>query len=61
LPGRSLWVETLGAFKPVEDCANDVPAKEKPSTTCAKFLEANERAHEQWELEAALANFEKKF
>jgi hypothetical protein len=61
LPGRSLWVETQGAFKPVGDCADDVPAKEKPSATCAKFLDANERAHEQWALEAALANFEKKF
>jgi len=61
LPGRSLWAETQGTLKPVRDCANDAPGQEKPSATCAKFLDANERAREQWELEAALAEFEKKF
>jgi hypothetical protein len=61
LPGRSLWAGTQGAFKAVEECAEDFHGKEKPSAGCTKFLEANERAHEQWELEAAFAEFEKKF
>jgi len=61
LPGRSLWGGVQGAFKPVAECADGFPATEKPSAGCAKFLEANERAREQWKLEAAFAEFEKKF
>ncbi len=61
LPGQSLWAETKGTFKPVIACASDVLGKEKPSVACAKFLDANERAREQWKLEAAFAEFEKKF
>jgi hypothetical protein len=61
LPGHSLWAGTKGSFKLVGDCANDTPGKEKPSSGCAKFLDGNERAREQWELEGAFAEFEKKF
>jgi adenosine deaminase len=61
LPGHSLWSETKGSFKAVSDCASNVPGKEKPLAGCAKFLEANEHAREQWKLEAAFAEFEKKF
>lgn len=61
LPGESLWAQTKTSFRPVSVCANDAPGKEKPSTACAKFLAANDHAREQWKLEAALAEFEKKF
>lgn len=61
LPGKSLWVETKSSFKPESACAADVLGKEKPSTGCAKFLASNERAREQWKLEAAFADFEKTF
>jgi len=61
LPGESLWAETKIIFRPVAACASDVAGGEKPSDGCAKFLAANERAREQWKLEAELAKFEKKF
>jgi hypothetical protein len=38
-----------------------LPAAEKLSAACGKFLAASERAREQWKLEAAFAEFEKKF
>lgn len=61
LPGQSLWAETRGSFKPVSACASDTLGTEKPSSGCAQFVKANERAQEQWKLEAAFADFEKKF
>ena len=61
LPGQSLWAETKGTFRPVAACANDDLGKERPSAGCAKFLDANQHAAEQWKLEAAFAAFEKKF
>jgi hypothetical protein len=61
LPGQSLWAQTKGTFRQVAACAKDDPGKEKYSSGCAKFLDANEHAREQWKLEAAFAEFEKKF
>ena len=61
LPGESLWASTKESFRPVAACAADARGKEKPSATCAKFLDANEHAREQWKLEAAFADFEKKY
>ena len=59
LPGESLWASTKGTFRPVSACAADTA--EKPSAKCAKFLAASEHAREQWKLEAAFGEFEKKF
>jgi adenosine deaminase len=61
LPGESLWAETKSSFKPAATCAGDRLGKERPSPGCVQFLHGNERAREQWKLEAALAEFEKKF
>jgi hypothetical protein len=61
LPGPSLWAETKGTFRQVTACANDVKGAAKPSAACAKFLAASEHAREQWRLESAFAEFEKKF
>jgi hypothetical protein len=61
LPGQSLWAETKGSFRPVAACVGDVAGKDKPSSGCAKFLEANEHAREQWKLESEFAKFEKNF
>jgi hypothetical protein len=61
LPGQSLWAETKGSFKPASACVTDALGKDKPSAGCAKFLEASERAREQWKLEASFAAFENKF
>jgi adenosine deaminase len=61
LPGQSLWAEARASFRLVSACASDTLGNEKPSTGCAKFLDANEHAREQWKLEAAFAEFETKY
>jgi adenosine deaminase len=61
LPGQSLWASTNLVFRPAAACAPDMANTEKPSAECAEFLAANERAREQWKLEAEFAKFEKKF
>jgi len=59
LPGQSLWSATRPAFVPVQACASDVGGK--PSHACGEFLAESEHASEQWKLEQAFAQFEKKF
>jgi len=59
LPGPSLWAETKGTFRPVAACASDPTGK--LSHACSEFLDASERAREQWRLESEFAKFEKKF
>jgi adenosine deaminase len=61
LPGASLWASTKDTFRPVTACAGNTAGAEKPLAACAKFLADNERAREQWKLEAAYAQFEKRF
>jgi hypothetical protein len=61
LPGQSLWAETKISFRAAGACAADKAGPGKPSAGCIKFLEANERAREQWKLEEAFAEFEKKY
>ncbi len=61
LPGESLWSNTKLVFRPVAACASDVAGAAKTSSGCDKFLAANERAREQWRLEAEFAKFEKKY
>jgi adenosine deaminase len=58
LPGSSLWASE---FRPAAACANDRAGAGKVSASCQKFLDANERAQMQWELEEEFAGFEKKF
>jgi adenosine deaminase len=59
LSGQSLWASTKGTFRPVAVCASDVAGK--PSHACSEFLAQSEHAREQWKLEAAFAEFERKF
>jgi hypothetical protein len=61
LPGESLWRETKPAFRMAAACAGDAGGAEKPSSMCAKFLDASEHAREQWRLEAEFSVFEKTF
>lgn len=61
LPGESLWASTKGVFQTVAACAGPRPGEAKPPAACANFLQANERARQQWALEAEFARFEKKF
>ena len=60
LPGESLWSETRGTFRPTAACSGDALGEQKPSAGCAKFLAGSEHAREQWKLEAAFAEFEKR-
>ena len=61
LPGESLWASTGAEFRRVAACTADSAGAEKPSAACAKILSASERAREQWKLEGAFADFEKRF
>jgi hypothetical protein len=60
LPGQSLWSEAA-KFSRVSACAKDDPQTEKLSAACREFLEASERAQQQWKLERAFARCEKVF
>jgi adenosine deaminase len=59
LPGESLWIDAKTSFRPIAICAQDLGGK--PSQACSEFLAGNERALEQWKLEAQFVEFEKKF
>jgi adenosine deaminase len=61
LPGESLWSQTKLVFRINPACAADPLGAEKPSSACAQFLTANERAREQWKLETEFAKFEKAY
>ena len=56
VPGESLWQED---FQRISACATDQPEPKKISSRCRKFLEASEKARQQWELEKQFAAFEK--
>ena len=58
LPGSSLWAESDAFSKTVRSCAKDRLGAEKPSKVCADFLDTNEKAREQWELERRFNAFE---
>jgi adenosine deaminase len=58
LPGDSLWSAPEGFGREVSACAADEAGVEKPSSRCAAFLAASEKAREQWELERRFRDFE---
>ncbi len=60
LPGPSLWAQTA-PFKLTAACAGDTPGSPPTSQGCRNLLQSSERARIQWELESALARFEKAF
>jgi adenosine deaminase len=61
LPGQSLWADTKIVFRANAACAKDLAGVGNPSAACKEFLTANERAREQWKLEGAFLDFEKKY
>jgi adenosine deaminase len=61
LPGSSLWAAPDVFTLPVAACKAQPLGAEKPSTACAAYLESNEKAAEQWELERRFRAFEAKF
>lgn len=56
--GASLWKD-VDRLKPVAACAR--PTRGGPGAACEAFLAQNPKARLQWELEAALARFERRF
>ncbi|HLJ88424.1 MAG TPA: adenosine deaminase [Candidatus Angelobacter sp.] len=58
LPGKSLWREPDVYTGLVPACAKDGLGAEKPSAACAAFLQASEKARQQWELEHRFRVFE---
>lgn len=60
IPGASLWSDERD-WQRGGACADEKVSGEHLSEKCRGFLDANERARVQWELEKAFAEFEKKF
>jgi adenosine deaminase len=58
LSGESLWVWSDNYDHLKSACDAAITANSKPSDGCQKFLNANEKAAQQWELERRLAAFE---
>jgi adenosine deaminase len=58
LHGQSLWTEPDNFAHRNSVCEAAVTAASKPSTACATFLSANEKAAAEWELEQRFAVFE---
>ncbi len=57
ISGASLWSDGRN-FIPVKECAADLSTPQTPSATCRSFLNNNEKAKLQWELESQLFSFE---
>jgi adenosine deaminase len=60
LPGESLWDDTVNASN-VPPCEIALRKPGQVSPACKAVLDHSERASEQWKLEKAFAEFEKKF
>jgi adenosine deaminase len=60
LPGANLWAD-FKASHTVSSCASDSLGGGKISDVCQKFLDTNERARVQWDLETQFVGFEKKY
>ena len=58
LPGASLWSDPDIFKRPVARCSQETFAQDKPSPTCAQFLQTSEKAGQQWELEHRFRAFE---
>src|SRR5262249_28527384 len=57
LPGASLW-HSLPPLPPAAACANAPLGSPPPSASCQAFLQANDRARLQWQLEQEFVTFE---
>ena len=61
LPGKSLWAKEDAFTAPAGECAGQPLGSEKPGGRCKTFLDANEKAASQWELERRFRVFEAKW
>jgi adenosine deaminase len=60
LPGESLWKDSSKAL-PASACSSDKPISSKTSPICSHFLDASEKAYQQWALEKEFSKFENGF
>ena len=60
IAGESLWTDSR-KFTPVAQCAHDVQEMKLASSSCKQFLEGNEKARLQWQLEQDLNAFEREW
>ena len=60
IAGTSLWSDPR-RFVPVTQCAREVEDVKLTSTTCRQFLDANEKAKLQWQLEQDFNAFEREW
>jgi adenosine deaminase len=58
LPGPSLWTESDRFTSAIAACSGSTLGAEKPSAACNQFLQASEKAGQQWELERRFQAFE---
>ena len=61
LPGKSLWAEEDRFTATAAACRGQFLGAEKPAGSCKSFLESNEKAAAQWELERRFRVFEAKW
>lgn len=61
LSGGSLWSSPDVFTVPAAACKGQLLGEPKPSASCKTFLDANEKAAAQWELERRFRTFEAKF
>jgi adenosine deaminase len=61
LAGGSLWAAPDAFTAPVAACVGQPLGIDKPSANCKTFLDSNEKAAAQWELERRFHTFEAKF
>ena len=61
LPGESLWAAVDVFTVPATACKGQTLGGPKPSPACKGFLDANEKAAAQWELERRFREFDAKF
>ena len=58
--GEALWKD-VERLSPVAACGGNRPGVANANARCEKFLEQSPKAKLQWQLEDALAKFERKF
>ena len=61
LPGKSLWAEADKFDAPASACRGQILGGDKPASACKTFLDNNEKAAAQWELEHRFRVFEAKW
>ena len=61
LHGESLWAHPDFYAQRKPACAEPIAADSRPAAACQSFLDANEKAAQQWELERRFWAFEARF